>query len=339
MKSFTPLIIGLESESLSSEEKAFFKKFNPWGVILFKRNCLNPTKTKYLINKIKEINGDNYPILIDQEGGRVSRINYTEFPKCPPAKYFGEIIEKNKSLGLEILKNNIILLSLSLKRLGININTLPVLDIPDKGESGIIGDRAFSNKKEIVSLAGGELIETMKACGIAPVIKHIPGHGKASVDSHVGMPVIESELIELHQSDFVPFKNNAANYLGMTAHILYKNIDPNQIATFSKSLIKKTIREEIGFKGLLMTDDISMKAIKLNPEDAADKALAAGCDLVLHCNGKINEMNRIADKINSKYELITSSKELENIFNNEINISLREAELKFNESLNQADLI
>ncbi len=260
--------------------------------------------------------------MIDQEGGRVSRLNFKGATKFKSNLFFGQIIEKDADLGLEILRLNTAILAHTLKELGINTNTVPVLDLPSANESGVIGDRAFSINESTVSKAGKMVIETINKCGIASVIKHLPGHGRARVDSHFEMPEVNEVEDELLRTDFKPFQNNSNVLLGMTTHILYKSLDDQNIVTFSKKIIEKIIRNRIGFKGLLMTDDISMKAISDEVSIAALKSLNAGCDLVLHCNGNINEMNKIAKKIKNETEPILIPEELVDIYQTKTDFSL-----------------
>jgi len=297
MSKYLPLIIGLEGTILNDNETKFLSDYKPWGVILFQRNCINHKDTLTLIDKIKSKTHKDMPILIDQEGGRVSRLNYPEFPRTLSAKIFGDIFIKDKELALRALTLNINLIAGSLKDMGININTVPVLDIPSQKESGVIGDRAYSSDKDIVSQMGKIVLNENNSNGIGSVIKHIPGHGRATVDSHLDLPIIIDEKSLLENDDFVPFKalNNAP--LAMTAHAIYEKFDKNNVATLSKTMITEIIRSKIGFKGTLMTDDVSMKALSGNVGTNSLLALQAGCDLVLHCNGNFDEICQIADKI------------------------------------------
>lgn len=297
MSKYLPLIIGLEGTILNDNETKFLSDYKPWGVILFQRNCINHKDTLTLIDKIKSKTHKDMPILIDQEGGRVSRLNYPEFPRTLSAKLFGDIFIKDKELALRALTLNINLIAGSLKDMGININTVPVLDIPSQKESGVIGDRAYSSDKDIVSQMGKIVLNENNSNGIGSVIKHIPGHGRATVDSHLDLPIIIDEKSLLENDDFVPFKalNNAP--LAMTAHAIYEKFDKNNVATLSKTMITEIIRSKIGFKGTLMTDDVSMKALSGDVATNSLLALQAGCDLVLHCNGNFDEICQIADKI------------------------------------------
>ena len=297
MSKYLPLIIGLEGTILNDNETKFLLDYKPWGVILFQRNCINHKDTLTLIDKIKSKTHKDMPILIDQEGGRVSRLNYPEFPRTLSAKLFGDIFIKDKELALRALTLNINLIAGSLKDMGININTVPVLDIPSQKESGVIGDRAYSSDKDIVSQMGKIVLNENNSNGIGSVIKHIPGHGRATVDSHLDLPIIIDEKSLLENDDFVPFKalNNAP--LAMIAHAIYEKFDKDNVATLSKTMITEIIRSKIGFKGTLMTDDVSMKALSGDVGTNSLLALQAGCDLVLHCNGNFDEICQIADKI------------------------------------------
>ena len=297
MSKYLPLIIGLEGTILNDNETKFLSDYKPWGVILFQRNCINHKDTLTLIDKIKSKTHKDMPILIDQEGGRVSRLNYPEFPRTLSAKLFGDIFIKDKELALRALTLNINLIAGSLKDMGININTVPVLDIPSQKESGVIGDRAYSSDKDIVSQMGKIVLNENNSNGIGSVIKHIPGHGRATVDSHLDLPIIIDKKSLLENDDFVPFKALNDAPLAMTAHAIYEKFDKDNVATLSKTMITEIIRSKIGFKGTLMTDDVSMKALSGDVGTNSLLALQAGCDLVLHCNGNFDEICQIADKI------------------------------------------
>ena len=323
MEKFYPIICGLSGTALTKDEKIFIQEYRPWGVILFERNCSSKEQLKSLTNNIKEIYGTEIPILIDQEGGRVSRVNYKSAFKFLSSKKLAGLRRKFGDIGDKIFYLNYKLLSASLKELGINVNTIPVLDIPSKNESGIIGDRSFSDDKQIVACYGSEVIDILNDCGIASVIKHIPGHGRADIDSHIDLPVINSVKSEMSLVDFYPFKYNSHCLLGMTAHIVYSDIDDKNMCTFSNKVISEIIRGEIGFTGTLMSDDISMKAIKLPLKVSASKALEAGCDIVLHCNGNINEMNEIARIIEKKHDPILHNKKITNLISKEVNIDTK----------------
>ena len=286
-------IVGLKSTTLTKKEIFFLKKYKPWGIILFSRNIKTIEQTKKLILQIRYIFHDPfYPILIDQEGGRVSRINKIISAAPFSGEYFGRMYKKNKkniSQHLDLYINQI---SYLLKEIGVNINTVPVLDVRRKSSNPIIGDRAFSEDPKIVKKLGSLFIDKFHRNKIASVIKHIPGHGLAKSDTHLKTPIIKKDLYYLLKNDFSTF-NNQKSLFAMTAHIIYKSIDPLNTATHSKKIIK-IIRNKINFKNIIISDDISMKALKYSIEKNTTKAFNAGCNLVLHCNGRMSEMIKVA---------------------------------------------
>jgi len=289
MKNRRAFIVGINSTKLNNKEKIFLKKYKPWGIILFSRNIKSITQSKKLTDTIKDIFGDKkYPILIDQEGGRVNRlINIINFENLT-AEYFGNLFSmETKKLNI-IYKLFIDKTSYLLKSIGVNINTVPVLDIRYKKASKVIGDRSYSNNKRIVSKIGDFCIRLFHENSIGTVIKHIPGHGLAKVDSHNYTPIVKKSLKYLKINDFYTFKNKNS-YFAMTGHVIYKNIDRLNTATHSKKIIS-LIRKNLGFKNIIISDDISMKSLKENVEINTIKAFNAGCNLVLHCNGNLKEM-------------------------------------------------
>ena len=282
------IIISIKGASLTNKEKLLLSKEYPWGLILFKRNIKSLNQIQFLIKNIKKITKDkNFPILIDEEGQTVSRLRNLINHNIS-ANYFGRLYNIDKKLCISIYKEYINSLCKNLKKIGVNINTIPVLDILRSNTSNIIGSRSFSNKKQIVKKLGQITVKQCHANKIISVIKHIPGHGCAISDSHKKMPKVNLSFEELNNIDFFPFKSNSAK-LAMTAHILYKKIDTKNVATFSKKIIKKIIRKKIGFNGILLSDDISMKALKYDLVTNAKKSLDAGCNLVLYCAGNIND--------------------------------------------------
>ncbi len=287
-------ITGIKSLKLTSSEVKFLKKQKPWGIILFSRNIKSINQTKLLTNSIRKLFKDpNYPILIDQEGGRVNRLkNIITFNNLT-GEYFGKLYVKDKRKFNIIYKLFIDKTSYLLKQIGVNINTLPVLDLRIKGASNIIGDRAFSENKKIVSKVGDICIDLFNQNSIGTVIKHIPGHGLAKVDSHNFTPVVDKTINYLINNDFFPFKNKDSLF-AMTAHIIYKKIDPLNTATHSKTIIN-IIRKKIGFKNVLISDDLSMKSLKYGLSTNTIKSFEAGCNLALHCNGNFNEMKVVAE--------------------------------------------
>jgi beta-N-acetylhexosaminidase len=288
-------ITGIKSTSLSLRESNFLKKYKPWGIILFSRNIKSLKQTKKLTNEIKKIFTDkNYPILIDQEGGRVNRLNKIFNTEPLTGEFFGRLYQKDKKKFFQYYKIFIDQTSLLLKSIGANINTVPVLDIRTKGSSAIIADRSFSKDPKIVSKIGDICIKLFHKNKIATVIKHIPGHGLAKVDSHKLTPSIKKDFEYLKINDFATFKKKSSLF-AMTAHIVYSKIDNINTATHSKKIIK-LIRGYIKFNNLIMSDDISMKSLKGSTKDNTIRAFEAGCDLVLHCNGNYKEMNEVANQ-------------------------------------------
>ena len=289
MKNRRSFIVGIKSTKLNNKEKIFLRKYKPWGVILFTRNIKNINQTFKLTSSIRKIfNDKNYPILIDQEGGRVNRLrNIISFDNLT-SEFFGQLYVKNYKEFEIYYRLFIDKTSYLLKLIGVNLNTSPVLDLRVKGASNIIGDRSFSKDPKIVSKIGDYCINFFHKNKIGTVIKHIPGHGLASVDSHNFTPLINKDNKYLTKNDFKSFKNKKTLF-AMTAHIIFKKIDEKNPVTHSKKLIK-LIRNKIGFRNILISDDLSMKSLKGNVKENAFKAFNAGCNLVLHCNGNLKEM-------------------------------------------------
>ena len=284
------IIFGIKGLRLTKSEKSLFKKTPPWGIILFSRNINNIKQLKNLTNEIKKIfNDKKFPILIDQEGGRVSRLNKIIDLSTFSQEYFGEIYYSNKINFISYYRDHINKISEILNYAGININTVPLLDVKSKKGHKIIGDRSFSSSPYIVKKIGNMCIDFYKNNKIATVIKHIPGHGLAKSDSHYNTPTIKANKKTLNKKAFYPFKNSKSLF-GMTAHVIYSNYDKKNTATHSSYIIKKIIRKKINFRGIIISDDISMKSLRYKLEENAIKALTAGCNLVLHCNGKLSEM-------------------------------------------------
>ena len=291
------IVFGINGYKLTLNEKRFFKKTKPWGLILFSRNIKSIKQLKKLIDDIKMTFNDNkYPILIDQEGGKVSRLDKIVDFSIFSQTYFANLYRKNKKLFYHNYKLYINNVSEIFKFVGININTVPVLDIFRKKSHSIIGSRSYSdNANEIINLAN-ICIKLFKKNNIFTVIKHIPGHGLSKDDTHLNQPIISASKKVLIKNDFRPFKY-CNSFFGMTCHAVYSAYDINNTATHSKTIINEVIRKHIGFRGILISDDISMKALKYNLEDNATKALEAGCNLILHCNGNINEMIKLSKVI------------------------------------------
>jgi len=286
-------ITGIKSTTLSVKEKKFLQQYKPWGVILFSRNIKSLKQTKKLTDQIKKIFKDkNYPILIDQEGGRVNRLK--KFFNAGPltAEFFGKLYLKDKKKFYNYYKIFIKQTTLLLKSIGANINTLPVLDLRLKGSSSIIGDRSFSRDPKTVSKIGDICIKNFHLNNIGTIIKHIPGHGLAKVDSHKLTPTVNKSLKYLIKNDFSTFKKKSS-FFAMTAHIIFTNIDKSNTATHSKKIIQ-LIRNHIKFKNIIMSDDISMKSLKGSVRVNTLRAFDAGCDLVLHCSSNFKEMKQVA---------------------------------------------
>ena len=287
-------IVGLKSTEISSKEQLFLKKYKPWGVILFTRNIKNLNQTKKLTSKIRNIfNDKKYPIMIDQEGGRVSRLENIISFKNLTSDFFGKKYVKNKKDFDIYFKIFIDKTSYLLKELGININSVPVLDLKISGSSKIIGDRSFSRDPNIVSKIGDICIQTYKENSIGTIIKHIPGHGLAKVDSHFSTPYINKSLQYLLKNDFKAFKNKNS-FFAMTGHLIFNQIDKDNTVTHSRKMIN-IIRKKVGYKNLLISDDLSMKSLKKGLKINTIDTFKAGCNLALHCNGNLKEM-RIVGK-------------------------------------------
>ena len=282
------LIISLNGTKLLKMEKILLSKEKPWGVILFNRNLKSRKQIKNLTTSIRNLTNDSkFPIIIDEEGENVSRLRNI-INHDISASFFGSLFKKNKDFCSKTYQEYIFSLSKILNELGININTIPVLDVIRKNTNKVIGNRSFSNDIKTVKQLGKLTLKYLNKKKIAGIIKHIPGHGAALVDSHKKLPKVKLHLKKLNQIDFHPFKLSNAK-LAMTAHILYTKIDNRNSATHSKKIIKEIIRKKIGFKGILISDDISMKALKYDLITNATKSIEAGCNLVLYCAGKTSD--------------------------------------------------
>lgn len=282
-------ILGCLGQTLSAEEIALYRDAQPWGFILFKRNVDNPDQTRALIDALRETVGRaDAPVLIDQEGGRVRRLRPPHWPDYPPARAFSQATN-DPMTRRELARLGGRLIAHDLKALGINVDCAPVLDVPQPGAHDIIGDRAFSDHVDDISALGRAQAEGLLAGGVLPVIKHIPGHGRAMADSHHDLPVVDAPREYLETVDFATFRANSDMPAAMTAHIVYTAIDKKRPATQSRKVMK-VVRKEIGFDGLIMTDDLSMKALGGDFESRARDSIKAGCDVVLHCNGVMDEM-------------------------------------------------
>ncbi len=288
-------IYGLAGKTLVAEERAFFGEAQPWGFILFSRNIEDPAQVAALTSSLREIGGDaRTPILIDQEGGRVARLKPPHWRARPPGARFGEAYRNDPSMAREATYLNARLIAAELIALGVNVDCLPLLDVPQSCAHDIIGDRAFATDPSIVIDLGRAQIQGLLEGGVLPIMKHIPGHGRAGSDSHLELPRVTAGAEELSAVDFVTFRSLDSCPMAMTAHVVYDSIDPQRPATTSPKVVRDVIRGEIGFDGLLMSDDLSMKALDGPLNVRAKAALFAGCDVVLHCNADMDEMKDVA---------------------------------------------
>ncbi|MDE2029039.1 MAG: beta-N-acetylhexosaminidase [Alphaproteobacteria bacterium] len=289
-----PIIFGCAGTRLTAEERALFRRADPFGFILFKRNCENPEQVRYLILEFKQAAGrDDVVIAIDQEGGRVARLAPPHWPKYPAARAFGLMYEQDPDWGIEAIRAYSRVVACELAKLGITINCAPVVDLFNPEGTPVIGDRAFSDRPGIVAGLARAQIETFLANGILPVIKHLPGHGRLKADPHELLPKIEASRAELEMLDFMPFELLKDAPLGMNSHAVFTALDPDNPASLSEIVNRDIIRGALGFDGLLLSDDLTMKALAGNPGDLARRAINAGTDVVLHCNGNASEMAAI----------------------------------------------
>jgi beta-N-acetylhexosaminidase len=287
-------ILGCASTALTADERAFFRDVRPWGFILFARNVGTPEQVRALVDALRAcVDRPDAPVLIDQEGGRVQRLKPPHWNPYPPGRAYGTLPGNDPLLRREITRLGARLLAYDLAELGINVDCVPVLDVPVAGAHDIIGDRAYGGMPQEVAYLGRAAAEGLIAGGVLPVIKHIPGHGRAGADSHLALPVVDAAYEELDAWDFAPFRMLSDMPMAMTAHVVYTAIDRKRPATTSRKVIRKVIRGTIGFEGLIMSDDLSMKALSGSFAERARASLAAGCDVLLHCNGDMEEMKAV----------------------------------------------
>lgn len=293
-----PVIQDCDGLSLGDEEKAVFKDLDPFGFILFARNCDTPDQVRKLTDEMKQTVGrDDVPIFIDQEGGRVCRLNSRHWRTPPSGEELCALYERDEKTGVEASRINARLIAGDLRPLGITVNCAPLLDLRVQNTDPVIGDRSFGKDVEAIIKLGEAACEGLFDGGILPVIKHIPGHGRAIVDSHKALPIVDTAVEILQETDFRPFR--ALNYmpLAMTAHIVYSAIDGNNPATLSETVIRHIIRQQIGFEGVLISDDVSMKALTGKAAVNVRQALRAGCDLVLYCNASLAERREVLEAL------------------------------------------
>ena len=287
-------IYGLEGLALTADETSFFRDSDPAGFIVFKRNCETSDQLLRLTDSLRALTGRaDLPILVDQEGGRVARMRPPEWPAFPAAERFAQLYALAPSAAIEAVRSNARALALTLRSCGLNVNALPLLDVRQDGASDIIGDRALGSEPMQVSALGRAVLDGMASAGVVGIVKHMPGHGRALVDSHKELPVVHASGEELER-DLEPFERLASAPMGMTAHVVYDVWDPDHPASLSPTVIGDIIRGRIGFGGFLMSDDIGMEALQGDFGGRASGVVAAGCDVALHCSGKMEEMVGVA---------------------------------------------
>lgn len=287
-------IYGLEGLKLKAEERTFFREADPAGFILFKRNCENQEQLLRLTDALRDLSGrPDLPILIDQEGGRVARMKPPEWPAFPAAERFANLYQAAPSSAIEATRSNARALALMLRSVGVNVDTLPLLDVRQEGASDIIGDRALGSDPMQVAALGRAVLDGLASAGVVGIVKHMPGHGRALVDSHKELPVVTATAGEL-DTDLEPFERLSWAPMGMTAHVVYEAWDSERPASLSPIVIGEIIRGRIGFDGFLMSDDLGMEALQGDFGSRASGVVAAGCDVALHCSGKMDEMIEVA---------------------------------------------
>jgi beta-N-acetylhexosaminidase len=288
-------ITGVSGLELSAAEREFIRAARPWGFILFKRNVETPAQVARLVQELRTTAGDpDAPVLIDQEGGRVQRLGPPHWPTYPAGAVFGALYDIDPVLGLSAARLSARLIAADLGDLGVTVDCLPLADVPVAGADTVIGDRAYGVEPNKVAAIARAVTEGLAQGGILPVLKHIPGHGRATADSHLRLPTVDTARIELERTDFAAFQPLADLPMAMTAHVVFSALDPAQPATTSATIIEQVIRGVIGFQGLLMSDDVSMNALAGSIAERTRAIVAAGCDIVLHCNGKLDEMREVA---------------------------------------------
>ena len=288
-------ITGVSGTALTDDERAFLRDQRPWGFILFKRNIDTPDQVIRLIEEMRSAVGQpEAPVLIDQEGGRVQRLQPPQWPAYPPGAVFSALYEIDRDAGLEAARLSSRLIAADLADLGITVDCLPLADVPVPGADSVIGNRAYGTTPDKVAAIARAVTDGLAQGGVLPVLKHIPGHGRATADSHFQLPTVDTPVAELAKTDFAAFAPLADLPMAMTAHVVFSALDPAQPATTSATIIEQVIRGAIGFRGLLMSDDVSMNALQGSIAERTRASLAAGCDVVLHCNGKLDEMRQVA---------------------------------------------
>ena len=288
-------ITGVSGPELTAAEREFIRSERPWGFILFKRNIETPAQVILLVRELREAIGNpEAPVLIDQEGGRVQRLGPPHWPVYPPGAVFGVLYDIDPALGLTAARLSARLMAADLTELGVTVDCLPLADVPVAGADAVIGNRAYGTEPGKVAAIARAVTDGLEQGGILPVLKHIPGHGRATADTHFRLPEVDTSKTELERTDFAAFRPLADLPMAMTAHVVFSALDPAQPATTSATIIRRVIRGVIGFQGLLMSDDVSMNALAGSIAERTRAILTAGCDMVLHCNSKLDEMREVA---------------------------------------------
>ena len=288
-------ITGVSGLELSAAEREFIRAERPWGFILFKRNIETPDQVSALVKELRNCLGEaDAPVLIDQEGGRVARLGPPHWPAYPPGAVFGALYDLDPALGLQAARLSSRLIAADLIDLGVTVDCLPLADVPVAGADAVIGNRAYGTEPAKVAAIARAVTGGLEQGGVLPVLKHIPGHGRATADSHFRLPTVDTPREELERTDFAAFQPLADLPMAMTAHVVFSALDPAQPATTSATIIRQVIRGAIGFQGLLMSDDVSMNALAGSITERTRAIVNAGCDMVLHCNGKLDEMRDVA---------------------------------------------
>ena len=287
-------IAGLSGLTITVDERAFIREAQPWGLIIFRRNVRTLQQVIEFVQSFREIVGWPAPVLVDQEGGRVQRLGPPHWPEYPPGARYGAIYDRGVAAGLAVARLAGRLIAADLNALGVDVDCLPLGDVPVEGADAVIGDRAYGTEPVKVAALAGAIAEGLMAGGVLPVLKHLPGHGRATADSHHKLPLVDTDRTTLEATDFAAFRPLKELPLGMTAHVVFSAIDPDAPATTSVTMVREVIRGFIGFQGLLMSDDISMNALSGTIAERSRAAFAAGCDVVLHCNGDLREMSAVA---------------------------------------------
>ena len=294
MRSVKPILLGCSGTVLTEDERSFFAALNPFGFILFQRNCATPDQLRLLTQRLRDAVGrEDAPIFIDQEGGRVARLKPPFWPTFPAMRRLGVLYEQDPALGRMAVHLHALLIARMLKDVGVNGNCAPVLDLLVENASSAIGDRALSSNPDVIAMSARVAIDTYLQNGIYPVIKHLPGHGRVQVDPHIDLPFVDCSLEQLRQSDFVPFKKLCDAPIGMNCHVVFRAIDADNPVSLSRKAHDEIIRGDIGFEGLLFSDDLAMGAISCPLDKVARHALHAGADIVLYCNGDLAAMQKV----------------------------------------------